>query len=91
MSKKDELRIQRENTVINEISKKQEQGLGNSLNILQKTLQSKYGVKIVHESQWLLKDIINELRKHYPEVDFFCKFKTSSMRPDHAGFGSTGS
>jgi len=82
MSNKDDLRIQREGTIINNISKHQEKRLGNSLNILYEYLTEKYMVKLAHENQWFLKDIVEELRKHFPEVDFSYKFDTSSMRPD---------
>jgi len=70
MSKKNDLRLQREGTVINSISKKQEKRLGNSLIVLYKALIDKYGVQLAHERQWFLKDIVEELRKHYPEFDF---------------------
>lgn len=82
MSSKDRLRLQRESTVINVTSKKQEKLLGNILTVLYKDLTDKYGVKLVHESQWFLKDIVKKLRKHYPEVNFDSMFNTSSMRPD---------
>lgn len=82
MSKKNDLRLQREGTVINSISKKQEKRLGNSLIVLYKALTDKYGVQLAHESQWFLKDIVEELKKHYPEVGFGYKFESSSMRPD---------
>ena len=42
MSKKNDLRLQREGTVINSISKKQEKRLGNSLIVLYKALTDKY-------------------------------------------------
>ena len=82
MSKKDDLRNQREGTVINSISKGQEKRLGNSVEVLRENLKKKFGVRIAHESQWLLKDVVGELRSKFPEVDFFYNFDSSSMRPD---------
>ncbi len=82
MSKKSELRTQREGTIINTVSSKQEKRLGRSLVRLGQYLTEKYNVKIVHERQWLLRDIVSELKEDYPEIDFYYKFETSSMRPD---------
>lgn len=82
MSKKDDLRNQREGTVINSISKGQEKRLGNSVEVLRVNLRKKFGVTIAHESQWLLKDAVSDLRRKFPEVDFFYNFDSSSMRPD---------
>lgn len=82
MSHKSELRTQREGTVINTKSKKQETRLGNSITVLQEKLTAKFKLKLIHESQWLLKDVVSDLKESYPEVDFGYKFTTSSMRPD---------
>jgi hypothetical protein len=62
MSNKDDLRTQRNGTVINTTSKAQEKRLGNSLPLLCKQLSSKYGVQLKHESQWLLRDVVGKLR-----------------------------
>lgn len=82
MSQKNDLRTQRNATVINHTSSKQEKRLGNSLEILRKDLIKTYGIGIRHESQWLLKDIVDSLRIEHTEVDFTYQFDTSSMRPD---------
>lgn len=82
MSKKEDLRIQRNNTVINKISKRQEKRLGRSIIRLIAFLEKEYHVKIAHESQWLLRDVVAELTQKYPEVNFHYHFNTSSMRPD---------
>jgi Restriction endonuclease EcoRI. len=82
MSNKDDLRTQRNGTVINTTSKAQEKRLGNSLPLLCKQLSSKYGVQLKHESQWLLRDVVGKLRHNFPEVSFNYIFDTSSMRPD---------
>lgn len=82
MSQKNDLRVQRNATVINQISSKQEKRLGNSLEILRKRLIEKYRIGIRHESQWLLKDIVDSLRIEHIEVEFTYKFVNSSMRPD---------
>ena len=83
MSKKDELRKQRKNTVINNTSKWQEKDLENSIASVQKKLQKTFpGIKLHHQSQMLLKEVISDLENAFPEVDFKYYHKTSSMRPD---------
>lgn len=82
MSKKEELREQRYNTVINTTSKRQEKRLGDGLEIIKEYLTRKYKVRISHESQWLLKDVVEKLRIEYKNIDFFYNFPNSSMRPD---------
>jgi type II restriction enzyme len=83
MSKKKDLRVQREGTVINLVSKRQEKRLGRSLETLYQELVNKYNVKLKHESQWFLKDIVETLRDAFPNnVSFTYEFDTSSMRPD---------
>ena len=79
MSRKHDLRIQRTGTVINLTSKRQEKRLGNSLRVLSSELEAKFEIRLHHEKQWLLKDVVDELRSNYPEVDFEYKFDTSSM------------
>jgi hypothetical protein len=43
---------------------------------------NKFGVKLEHESNLYLKDIVDKLKEIYPDVDFYYNFDTSSMRPD---------
>ncbi len=83
MSTKEELRKQREGTIINLTSKRQERRLGKTLGYLSNELAVEYKVNLKHESQWLLKDIVEDLRKIFPnDVSFSYLFDTSSMRPD---------
>ncbi|MBI4723433.1 MAG: hypothetical protein HY769_10660 [Candidatus Stahlbacteria bacterium] len=82
MSKKSELRQQRTGTIINVTAKKQESRLGKSLIKVAEYLTKKFSIRLYHKSQWFLKDIVADLKTLYPEVDFYYKFDTSSMRPD---------
>lgn len=83
MSKKDDLRKQRENTVINNISKKQEKQLAKAIARVIDALKQKFpGIELEYEAQWLLQDVVDSLREHFPEVEFHYYHSSSSMRPD---------
>ena len=84
MARKDQLREQRTNTVINVTSKKQESDIIQALERVVVHIQQKFGTRIslVHEKQWHLRDITADLRRIYPDVDFHHHFDTSSIRPD---------
>jgi type II restriction enzyme len=84
MARKHQLTEQRAGTVINVTSKKQESdvilALGQVVDYLAQTFQRK--IKLVHEKQWCLRDIVRELRHSFPDVTFHYHFNTSSIRPD---------
>jgi len=84
MSRKHQLRDQRAGTVINVTSKKQESDVIKALLQVVEHLDHKFGKKIslVHEKQWRLAHIVEELRHTYPDVEFHYHFSTSSIRPD---------
>ena len=84
MADKMRLRSQREGTVINFTSKRQEEEIIQALDEVVEYLDAKFGKKIslAYEKQWNLKDIVGELRQYYPEMDFHHHFETSSIRPD---------
>lgn len=84
MARKSDLRIQRAGTVINVTSRKQESDVVQSLIAVTSALQHKFATKIrlSHEKQWYLKDIVSELRHSYPDVTFHYHFRSSSIRPD---------
>jgi type II restriction enzyme len=82
MSKKSDLRKQRDGTIINHRSKKDEGKLGSSLEILRQRLESEFKLELTHEKEWKLKDVVSRLRHLFPDVEFSYKFDTSAMRPD---------
>ena len=82
MSKKEELRVQRINTVINKTSKKQENDLLNALNELVQKIDEEFSVRLFHEGRILLSEITNKLKELFPEEEIAKPFPTSSMRPD---------
>jgi len=84
MSKKDQLRKQRTGTIINATSAKQESDLYRAMNQVVESVIDKFGsnLNIRHMKQWMLKDIVFELRKTYPDTDFYHYSEASSIRPD---------
>jgi len=83
MSKKQELRDQRKGTVINTTSKCQEQALVRAIKKVCDELNKTFdGIRLIHESQWFLSDVVQLLRQNYKDVDFHYFHKSSSMRPD---------
>jgi type II restriction enzyme len=84
MARKHQLRDQRAGTVINVTSKCQESDVTKALRQVVGHLDSKFGTKVslVHQKQWLLRDIVAELRDTYPNMDFHYHFDRSSIRPD---------
>ena len=84
MARKSQLRQQRTNTVINATSKQQETAIIQALQYVVDDISQRFGtrVSLVHEKQWLLKDIVAELRRTYPDVNFHHHFDNSSIRPD---------
>lgn len=82
MSKKEDLRKQREGTVINNNSEKREGKVAEAIMTVYQNIVHKYGVKLVHEPRAYLSTIVSDLKKEYPHIDFSYNFETSSMAPD---------
>lgn len=83
MAKKDDLRVQRANTVINTRSKGQEKAMGRALVNVVEALRLKFpGIQLYHVNEWKLKDVVEKLRTQFPNIDFHYFFNSSAMRPD---------
>jgi type II restriction enzyme len=83
VAKKDELRIQRANTVINTRSKGQEKALVRALRTVICGLEECFpGINLHHVTEWKLKDVVGNLRCEFPNIDFHYFFDSSTMRPD---------
>jgi hypothetical protein len=83
MAKKDDLRNQREGTIINHISKRQEKILDRSVRRVGEKLMSDFdGITLKLDPSLFLKNVVGKLTKSFPEVDFHYFFDSSSMRPD---------
>lgn len=68
--------------MINATSKQQEKTVIKALNRVVSDLGTTHGVQLAHDTRWVLSDIIQELRTHFPDVEFHCEFETSYMAPD---------
>ena len=84
MARKTQLRQLRTNTVINATSNQQETAIIQALDRVVDHVSRRFGAKVtlVHQKQWLLKDIVADLRGSYPEVNFHHHFDNTSIRPD---------
>jgi hypothetical protein len=83
MAKRDDLRLQRANTIINARSKLQEKAMGRALLTVVGDLTAKFpGIVLHHVTEWKLKDVVEKLRSNFPQVDFHYYFASSAMRPD---------
>ncbi len=83
MAKKNDLRLQRANTIINLRSKAQEKALGRALVTVVARLIEKFpGIALEHVTEWKLRDVVERLTTDFPGVDFHHHFASSAMRPD---------
>ena len=84
MANKERLRELRSDTIINATAKQQEKVLIKALYKVVEYLEDKFDKRISldHKKQWLLKDIINELRPYFSDTDLHCHFNNTSMKPD---------
>ncbi|MCY3550178.1 MAG: restriction endonuclease [Candidatus Poribacteria bacterium] len=84
MANKDQLQKLRTNTIINKKSKKQEIELLKALREVVYYLEDKFAKRITltYERQWYLKDLINELRTYFPDIDLHCHSEKTHMKPD---------
>lgn len=83
MASKHHLRRSRAGTVINVTSKRQETRLTQALQQVCKALLKKFpGITLEHQGQWLLSEVVQKLRREFPDVGFHFHHATSSMRPD---------
>ena len=84
MANKERLRELRADTVINATAKQQESELIQALYMVVEYLEDRFGERITltHKKQWGLKDIINELRPDFPDIDLHCHFEKTHMKPD---------
>jgi len=83
MSDKPRLRQQRAGTVINNTSKRQEKALDKAMErVCAALLEDFPGIRLVHDPQWKLEDVVSRLSRFFPMVDFYYYFATSAMKPD---------
>ncbi len=84
MADSDRLRKLRTNTVINVTSKKQETDVIKALGQVLEHLDAVFGKRITlaHQNHWRIPDIVAELRKTYPGVEFHHHFNNTYINPD---------
>lgn len=84
MANKNRLRELRADTVINATAKQQESELIKALYEVVEYLEDRFvkRITLMHKKQWLLRDIINELRPYFSDTDLHCHFNNTSMKPD---------
>lgn len=83
MSHKDELRKQRYNTVINEISSRQEKELTKAVRAVCNELRDIFpGIRLDYEKRVYLHEVTDHIKDSFPEVDTFYYQETSFMTPD---------
>lgn len=82
MAKKAQLRQTRVGTVINTTSKGQEKEIIQALRRVEAALKEKHGVTLDFVERWYLAEIVGDLRKAFPQLDFHYHFESSHLRPD---------
>jgi type II restriction enzyme len=83
MSRKDDLRRQREGTVINLTALQQESDLGRALRRVEKKIQANFNVSLHHEKTWKLAELVEALEGQFPDVQFSKPHNPGSyMHPD---------
>lgn len=83
MSNKNELRNQRINTVINITSKGQEKEVMLALRNVEEKIRFNFPYLVLDfKKKMFLKNIVEHLKKHFINIDFFYNFDTSFITPD---------
>lgn len=83
MAHKLQLSKQRVKTVINKTSKRQDSALMRAVVRVRLALSKEYpSLRFEQEPQWLLTNVIADLKLQFPEVAFCSCFTSSAMRPD---------
>jgi type II restriction enzyme len=83
VARKAGLRKQREGTVINLTSQKQETELGRALKTVERKLRKEFGqLRFHHARELALGEVVEGLRREFPDVDFATPKEGTSMRPD---------
>jgi type II restriction enzyme len=83
VSRKADLRVQRAGTVLNLTSKEQETSLGHALKKVVARLEREFGdIRLDHKRRWQLKEIIDGLKRDFPEVPFASPPASRWLEPD---------
>lgn len=82
MAEKHRLRLNRAGTIINMTSRQQESSLGKALKSVIVRIAEDFDVELHHESRWALDGIVEHMRAHFPEVEFFDPHPGTFINPD---------
>ncbi|HEY5044938.1 MAG TPA: EcoRI family type II restriction endonuclease [Solirubrobacteraceae bacterium] len=83
MARKADLRLQRAGTVINLTSKQQETALGKALKKVVASLQIEFAdVQLHHKQSWRLVEIVDQLKRDFPDVPFAEPPEPRWLEPD---------
>ena len=82
MAHREDLRNQRTGTVINLRSNKQEKYLVPALRYVEDEIIRHFRVNLNFQKTWYLKDIVRDLKTHFPNIEFHHHSDKASMRPD---------
>ncbi len=63
-------------------SKQQESLLGKALQNIVVRLAEEFDVSLLHDSRWMLEDIVANLKEEFPDIRFYNPSSKSSMKPD---------
>lgn len=82
MSNKQQLSIQRTDTIINTKSKQEDKNCEKIVDNVMRDVVQKFGVRLTYSKRLYLSEIIEVLRKNFPNVTFANPLPTSFMTPD---------
>lgn len=74
--------MNRAGTVINTTSSRQETALEKALLDVVERLIDEFGVRLVHDRRWKLVDLVADLGRDFPDVEFYQPSSKSFMSPD---------
>lgn len=83
MANKQQLRSLRLGTIINATARQQESDVYKALGkVIDSATREFPSLRFIHRKDWLLRDIVAELRRTITDTEFHCHFETSAIRPD---------
>jgi type II restriction enzyme len=82
VSDSERLRTTRAGTIINLTSKQQEKAVLRALVRVHERLQEEFGYEFNHKKSWTLREIVSDLSRQFPTVDFNMPLAKSNMKPD---------
>lgn len=82
MAEKHRLRLNRVGTIINMTARQQESNLGKALERVIVKITEQFDIELHHDSRWNLNHMVEHMRAHFPDVDFFDPHPGTFINPD---------